>query len=53
MPNTTPLIYKQDNVLEIASNTFPYLNFEFFWNAEGELEYQVNQKPNQKLKYLN
>ena len=53
MPNTSLSRYKQYNVSEIASNTFPYLNFEFLWNAEGELEYQVYQKSNQKLKYLN
>ena len=53
MPNTSLSRYKQYNVSEIASNTFPYLNFEFLWNAEGELEYQVYRKSNQKLKYLN
>ena len=53
MPNTSPSRDKQDYVLEIATNTFLYLDLEFLWNADGELEYQVHQKPNQQLKYLN
>ena len=44
---------KQDNVSETTSKTFPYLDLEFLWNTDGKLEYQVHQKPNQKLKYLN
>ena len=42
MPNTSPLRDKEDNVSEIATNTFPYLNLEFLWNAYRELEYQVH-----------
>ena len=53
MPNAIPSRYKQDNVSKIASNTLHYLDLEFFWNADGELEYQVHQKPKQKLKFLN
>ena len=53
MPNVSPPRDKQDNVLEIASDTFLYLDLEFIWNADRELEYQVHQKPNKKLKYLN
>ena len=53
MPNTSPFIDKQDNVSEIASNTFPYLDLEFLWNVDGELQYQVYQKSNQKLQYMN
>ena len=53
MPNTSPSIDKQDYLSEIATNTFPYLDLEFLWNADGEKEYQVHQKPNQQLKYLN
>ena len=53
MPNASPSRDKQENTSEIESNTFPYLNFEFLWNADGELEYQVHQKPYQKLKYMN
>ena len=53
IPNASPSRDKQDNVSEIASNTFPYQDIEFFWNTQWELEYQVHQKPNQKLKYLN
>ena len=53
MPNASPSRDEQDYVLEIASNTFPYLNLEFLWNADGELKYQVLQKSNQKLKDLN
>ena len=53
MPNTSPSRYKQDNVSGIASNTFLYLDLEFIWNADRELEYQVHRKPNQKPKYLN
>ena len=53
MPNTSSSRYKQDYVSEIAIITFPYLDLEFLWNADGQLEYQVNQKPNKKLKYLN
>ena len=53
MPNTSLSRDKQDYILEIATNTFPYLDLEFLWNTDGELEYQVHQKPNQQLKYLN
>ena len=53
MPNERMSRDKQDNVLEIASNTFPYLDLELLWNIDGELEYQVHQKPNQKQKYPN
>ena len=53
IPKAILLIDKQDNVSEIASKTFPYLNIEFFWNADEELEYQVHRTPNKKLKYLN
>ena len=53
MPNTIPSRDKQDYVSEIARNTFPYLDLEFLWNADGALEYQVHRKPNKKLKYLN
>ena len=53
MPNASSSRDKQDNVSEIASKTFPYLDLELIRNADGELEYQVHQKPNQKLKYLN
>ena len=53
MPNTIPSRDKQHYVSEIATNTFPYLDLEFLWNADGELEYQVHRKPNQQLKYLN
>ena len=53
MPNTSPSRDKQDYVSEIATNTFPYLDLEFLWNADEELEYQVHRKPNQQLKYLN
>ena len=53
MPNTSPSRYKQDYVSEIATNTFPYLDLEFLWNADGKLEYQVHRKTNQQLKYLN
>ena len=51
--HTSPSRYKQDYVSEITTNTFPYLDLEFLWNADGELEYQVHRKPNQQLKYLN
>ena len=53
MPNPRPSKYKKDYVSEIATKTFPYLDLEFIWNADGELEYQVHRKPNQQLKYLN
>ena len=53
IPNAILSRDKQDNVSEITSNTFPYLNLEFLWNADVELEYQAHRKPNQKLKYLN
>ena len=52
MPKASPLRDKQDNISEIASNNFLYLYLEFIWHADGELEYQVHQKPNQKTKYL-
>ena len=38
MPNTIPSRNKQDNVQEIVSNNFPYLDLEFLWNSDGELE---------------
>ena len=44
---------KQDNLSEIASKNLPYLDLEFIRNADRELEYQVHQKPNEQLKYLN
>ena len=53
MPNASLSIDKKDNVSEIASNTFPYLDLEFLWNADRELEYQVDRKQNQQLNYLN
>ena len=53
MPNAIPSRKKQDKLSEIATNSFPYLDLEFFWNADIEMEFQVNQKTNQKLKYLN
>ena len=31
---------------------FPIPNLVYLLNADGELEYQVHQKPNQQLKYL-
>ena len=45
MPNVNPSRDKQYNVSEIASNTLPYLDLEFVWNADRELEYQFHQKP--------
>ena len=33
---TIASIDKQDYVSEIATNTFPYLDIEFLWNADGE-----------------
>ena len=51
--NPSPSRDKQDNVSEISLNTFYYLDLEFLCNADGELEYQVHLKSNQKLKYLN
>ena len=53
MLNASPSKDKQDNVSEISANPFPYLGLGFLLNSGGELEYQVYQKPNQKLKYLN
>ena len=53
MPNTSTSKDKQDYASEIARNTYPYLDLEFLWNTDGELEYQVHRKPNQQLKYLN
>ena len=53
MPNARPSRDKQNNTSKMASNTFPYLDLEFLWNADGELEYQVHQKPSQELKYMN
>ena len=53
IPNPIPLRKKQDNISDIATNTFPYLNLEFFWNADRELEFQVYRKTKQKLKYMN
>ena len=53
MPNKSPSRDKQDYVSEIATNTFPSLDFEFLWNADRELEYQVHRKQNQQLMYLN
>ena len=53
MPNTSLPRDKQDYVSEIATNTVPYLDLEFLWNADGESEYKVHQKSNQQLKYPN
>ena len=53
MPDTSPSKNKQDYVSEIATNTFPYLDLEFLWNADGVLEYQVHRKPNHQLTYIN
>ena len=53
MPNSILSRDKQDNVSEISTNTFPYLDLDFFWNADRELEYQVHHKQNHKLKYIN
>ena len=53
MTNASLLRDKKDNVLETATNTFPYLNLEFFWNADGKLELKFHWKLDQKLKYLN
>ena len=40
MPDTSPSKDKQDYVSEIATNTFPYLDLEFLWNADGALEFK-------------
>ena len=53
MPNAILSRDKQDNVSEISTNTFPYLDLDFFWNADRELEYQVHHKQNHKPKYVN
>ena len=34
MPNTSSSRDKQDYVLEIVTNNFPYLDLEFLWNAD-------------------
>ena len=52
-PNTRPSKNKQDEVSEITTQAFPYLDFEFFWNDGRELEFQVHRKTNKKLKYPN
>ena len=53
MPNASPSINKQDILLDIETNTFPYLDIELFRNSEVELELQVHRKTNQKPKYPN
>ena len=34
-PNTRPSRNKQDDISEITTNTFPYLDLDFFWDDEG------------------
>ena len=43
MLNAIPSRNKQDNVSDIATKNLPYLNLEFFWNADGKLEFQVHR----------
>ena len=37
---------------DIKTNKFLYLDMQFFWNENSELEMKVYRKPNQCLKYL-
>ena len=39
--------------MEITTKTFSHIDLELFWNADGELESQVNRQNDQNLKYLN
>ena len=39
--------------MDITRDTFRYLDLEFSWNADRELEFQIHRKENQKFKYLN
>ena len=37
----------------VTDKVFPLLDLELFWDDRGKLEFQVHQKKNQVLKYLN
>ena len=45
-----------ENKSKVKVNTtskFPYLDMEFSWHPNGQLQFGVHLKPNQQLKYLN
>ena len=37
----------------LIEKSLPFLEMELFWDNSGNLEFQVHQKKNQLLKYLN
>ena len=37
----------------VTEKSFPLIDLELFWDDSERLEYQVHQKKNQLLKYLN
>ena len=48
-----PIKYKQDNVLNIETNTFHYLDLELFCYPGEELYFQIHWKTNQTFKDMN
>ena len=53
MTNTILPGNNEDNISEITTNNFFYLDLEFFWNADGELEFQTHREIDKKFKSLN
>ena len=41
-----------DRVSVISDDYLPFLDVQMCWNAKGNLEFSVYQKPNQRLKYV-
>ena len=37
----------------VTDKVFPFLDLELFWDDSGRLEFQVHEKKNQLLKYMN
>jgi hypothetical protein len=45
--------YNQGKITTDTSEAFPFLDMEFYWDDNNELNYRVHLKENQVLKYLN
>ena len=50
MTNTILPGNNEDNISEITTNNFSYLDLEFFWNADGELEFQTHREIDKSLR---
>ena len=48
-----PTQHKSKKINTDTNKTFPFLDMEFYWNEDNNLNYRVHIKENQEIKYLN